>query len=405
MMPSPTGVNCSHIASAMGAALLLACAGAASASDPSPFATVVHDFSPAPGQFANNPAFNDPARAIGPPSGGGTLTPDLSSLVSLGGFGGSITLGFAYPIPNLLPSPTNPRGLDLIVFGNAVYAAGNATRRFAEAATVEVAVDTNNNGVPDDPWYLIPGSHLPHPPSGIYPLTRTLKTWDADTSDPTFPPDDPSWLPPGSPTPPTTFTTSAFRLPALFEVGLLIHPEGPTATQEVTFGYADCTPTLRLGDLNADNVIDDPTIPPHAFYTVPDDPFIVGITPHSGGGDAIDLTWAVDPATGQPANLTHIHFVRITTAVDFLAGPLGELSSEIDAVARVIPPRVSDFNRDRIVDLADLIAFLEAWLPALGGPSPGPPYAFPTIDLESDGVIDLADLIHFLQHWLVDLGG
>lgn len=373
------------------------------AGPPSPFATVVHDFTPAPGQFVNSPVFNNPARALGPPSGGGTLTPDLSSLVSLGGFGGSITLGFATPIPNLAPSPTNPHGLDLIIFGNAVYAAGSPTRRFAEAATIEVSLDANNNGLPDDPWLVIPGSHLPHPSSGAFPLARTLKTWDADTADPTFPPADPNWLPPGAPVPPASFTTSAYRLPALFEVSLLVHPGGPSATHEVAFGYADCTPTLRLGDLNADNTIDDPTIPADSFYTVPDDPFTVGVSPRSGGGDAIDLAWAVDPTTGSPANLAQVHFVRITTAVDFLAGPLGELSAEIDAVARVIPPRLSDFNRDRTVDLLDLLNFLSAWTTELGSTTE-PQAAFAPADVTLDRVVDLLDLLTFLQAWVTDLG-
>ncbi len=365
---------------------------------PTPFAASVLNYNPAPGQFVNSSTFNDPARALGPPVGGGTLSPNLSSLVTLGGFGGSITLGFASPIVNLPPSPTNRLGLDVIVFGNAIYSAGNPNRRFAEAATVEVSFDTNDNGLADDAWYLIPGSHLPATPNA-WPLVRSTQVWDADTDDTTYPPASPMFVPPSAPSPPQTFITNAFRLTTPFESALLLNPNGPDATHEGVYGYADCTPTLRLGDTNADNVIDDPSIIPTDFYTVPDDPLLVGISHGSGGGDAIDLAHAVDPATGLAVPLIAIHFVRITTAVNFLAGPLGEVSAEIDAVGRVVPPRVGDFNRDREVDLTDLLSFLDAWLSVLGGPALASP-----ADMTLDDFVDLTDLLAFLQPWLSELG-
>lgn len=259
----------------------------------SPFATRVLDYSPADGQFVNDPRYNDPRRALGPPVGGGTLSPDNSKLVTLGGFGGSITLGFDRTIWD---HPFNPVGLDFIVFGNASWLANLPSIRWAEAAIVEISRDVNGNGVPDDPWYVIPGSHLADPKtqrrSGHFIL-----------------PDEP------------------FATPPIFNTR--------TDGREAFWGYADMNPVLLLGDLDGDNIVDDPLIAPEEFYTVPDDPRREGVTVGSGGGDAFDIAWAVHPLTGEPANLRGFDFIRITTAVDAFNGQFGEVSAEIGGVAAV----------------------------------------------------------------------
>ena len=110
----------------------------------SPFAASVIDYAPAAGQFANNPRYANPLKALGPPVGGPSPNqPDTSSLVSLGGFGGSITLAFDHEVRD------NPDALDFIVFGNAQY--DQAPLRFIEPGLVEISPDGLT-------WYLIPGS-------------------------------------------------------------------------------------------------------------------------------------------------------------------------------------------------------------------------------------------------------
>lgn len=348
------------------------------------FATSVLDYSPAPGQFVNSAQYNNPARVLGPPTGGGTQSPDNSGVVTLGGFGGSITIGFDRPIHN---DPRNPMGLDLIIFGNASYVSGDPNRRFAECAIIEVSRDDNHNGLADDAWYLVSGSHLAAP----FAASLFTMTWDNDTSDSTNGPTLASWLPPGTPAfPPLhVWQTTAHRLPAsVFGLApVLVNPNGPGAQIEGVWGYADHTPTLLLGDLDGDNVVDDAALAPEDFYTVPDDPFAVGISPGSGGGDAIDIAWAVDAATGAPANLDRIDFVRITNPVHALLGPVGEWSAEIDAVAIVRPAfHPADFDRDGEVTVGDIFSFLAAWFagePAATefGGSPGVPaiFAFLTV--------------------------
>lgn len=338
---------------------------AASGSD---FAVAVVSYAPAPGQFVNNAAYNDPGRALGPPAAGGTLTGDNTKVVTLGGFGGSIVLAFDHPV---LDDPCNPFGLDFIVFGNAFWVGGNANRRWAEAAVVEVCRDANANGLPDDPWFVIPGSHNA--------VTTESQPWDNDSGTST-PPANLAWYPAGAP---ASFVTVAFALPALFDTLVLQNPNGLSATIEGVHGYADCSPTLILGDLNADNAVDDPAMTAEEFYTSPDSPFSVGVTAASGGGDAFDIAWAIDPTTAAPAGIAAFDFLRITNAVNYIAGPIGEISPEISAAADV-RPRESffDLTGDERADIEDLYRW-HALRPSHA----------PACDLSGDTLISDADRI------------
>ena len=325
--------------------------GAAAAAAPTTraddFATRVIAYDPAPGQFVNDQNFNDPKDALGPPYGAGKLSGNNASVVTLGGFGGSITLAFEQRVLN---NPGNPLGMDFIVFGNAFYVQGNPDRRWAEAALIEISLDTNSNGSADDTWYTIPGSSL---------------------------------------TPPITLP-----LPPEFDGPILENNTGTTT--EPYFGYADMSPTLLLGDTNADDIVDDPAMLPEDFYTVPDDPMTTDIDPGSGGGDAFDIAWAIDPATGDPANLGGFDFIRITTAVDSINGSLGEVSTEIDAVAivrSVSTTCIADVNGDGVLTPADFTAWLAAYQ-----------IMDPAADQNGDGMITPADFTAWLNNFNTNCG-
>lgn len=321
-------------------AVVLAAKAAAGADD---FASAVVSYSPACGQFVNNANYNNPSRALGPPAAGGTLTGDNTKVVSLGGFGGSIILKFDETV---IDDPCNPFGLDAIIFGNAFWVAGNANRRWAEGAVIEISLDANSNGLADDGWFVIPGSHGP--------LPVEAQTWDNNSGTST-PPANLAWYPPGAP---PMFSTSTFALPAIFDTQVLQNPNGLGATLEGVRGYADCSPTLLLGDTNADNIVDAPTMGAGEFYTSPDNPFVVGLTLGSGGGDAFDIAWAIESLTGAPAGLRGFDFIRISNGVNFIAGPQGEISPEITAVADA-RPRESFFDRtgDQVANIEDLYAW------------------------------------------------
>ncbi len=328
---------------ALGLALLAMSNGATAET---PFATDVLDFSPAPGQWVNDDFFNDPTAALGAPFPGGLPEPNELTVVSLGGFGGSITLAFDHTV---LDDLLNPFGMDAIVFGNAFLLDGDPDAHWAECATIEIALDVNGNGLADDRWYLIPGSHIPDP--SVQLLTVV---WDDHVVDDMYPPELASWIPPGFS---GQWTTSAFELPAeLFGFAVVRNPS-TLADVEGIFGYAEYSPTVRLGDLDADNSVDDPTILPEAFYTVPDDPRTTGVSPNSGGGDAFDIAWAIDPDTLLPVALAGFDFIRLTAAVDSVLGGIGEKSPEIDAVADAAPDPFGDFDDDGDIDLFDAAVF------------------------------------------------
>jgi hypothetical protein len=87
-----------------------------------------------------------------------------------------------------------------------------------------------------------------------------------------------------------------------------------------TFGYADNTPVLSLTE------------------KLPDNPYTSAT--EGSGGDAIDIGWAVD-ADKKPVNLDEIHFIRVHTGMNALAGWLGEISTEITGIRDVEPAVVS----------------------------------------------------------------
>ncbi len=362
-----------------------------------PFASVVHEYRPAPGQFVNNPAFNDPERALGAPLGGGTAAPDNSKVVSLGGFGGSITLGFDQTV---LDDSRNERGLDAIVFSNAIWIAGDPNLKFAELAVIEISRDENGNGIADDPWYVIPGTSIAQAPEETPADALREQGWDDDSGTPT-PPANLSWYPNSGDFPELAgdYATSAFELPMQFATDRLANPNGGGSMIEADWGYAEHTPTLLLGDFsgadgslgdnNLADEVDQPGIAPAVFYTWPDDPEQVGVSSGSGGGDAFDIAWALDPVTGEPADLDGFDFIRVRTSVDGLLGPggiLGELSSEISAVADVRP--VGDLTGDGVVSAADIAELISRW----GDASP-------LADLSGDGQVNAVDLATLIGNW------
>jgi len=370
--------------SAMGSSwiwtLLLVSSAYAVGEEGSPFAVRVLVFAPAPGQFVNHPDFNVPERALGPPLGGGTSAPNNTSVVSLGGFGGYIVLGYDHTV---VDDPLNPFGMDAIIFGNAYWVGGNPNRHWAECAMIEISLDENENGLADDPWYLIPGTHIIDPPSQF-----VIVQWDDDIKDGYYPPDDESWIPAGNS---GTWQTEAFALPtAVFGAAVVTNPTAK-GNSEGIYGYGDYSPTLVLGDLDGDDIVDDTTITPQQFYTTPDDPLAVGMTVGSGGGDAFDIAWAIDPITGDAAELYGFDFIRLTSAVDSVSPILGEKSAEIDAVADVAPDPFGDADDDGDIDLADA-AYSQS---CFGGSSNAAP-ACARVDREPNRVVDLADVAAFI---------
>ncbi len=247
--------------------------------------------------------FDDASKAIGEPIGGGGLAPDNSSLVTLGEQGGSLVLKFDTAV---IDDPANPMGLDCIVYGNTFFVGGDPQRKFQEPAIIEISRDANGNGLADDAWYLIPGSRAFAPT----PFPSVGEPDGEDNESPFV----------------NTLLAGRVRNPNSTDAN--------PANNEVEFnwGYAELTPTMPK---YLDN------------YLRPDNPFEVGITSRSGGGDGFDIAWAVD-GLGAPAGITEFHFIRLTNFVDRFMFALAHASTEIVAVADVAAD--IDTDTDGILD-------------------------------------------------------
>lgn len=252
--------------------------------------TRVFDYTPAPGQFVNKlplardgePADSVRARVLAALRSGGMFT--------LGGFGGSVALGFDHRVRN------RPDTAELAI-------AGNAFEGSSEAGIVQVGVDHNGNGRPDpDEWYeLRSTAHSDAATLAHYTITYTPSAADIPWADNqgrsgyvyrnAFHSQSywPLWLPA------TPYTLSGTHLPAL--------------------GRNQGTPESPYWVL----------------------PRLAGTYVDNAAGTAyFDLDWATD-AAGRAVALTHIDFVRIYTATNQQVGWLGEVSTEVTRVESRFP--------------------------------------------------------------------
>jgi len=279
------------------------------------FATGLSDYLPAPGQYTN-------ADFIGTPLAANSLVGTNRGLVSLGAFGGSITLQFASGIKNDL---NNPYGVDFTVFGNA-------TTTWSEPGIIQVMKDENKNGLADDTWYEIAGSdhfwnttisnyEIAYQNSGLNTAADIYWTDNQEKSG-VIPVNSfhlQSYYPQSDLFPKVAadkYTLAGTRLKAQID---LSNP-GVVNSWRRAFGYADNTPVILASE------------------KLPDNPYTIAI--EGSGGDAIDIDWAVDKV-GNHVKLDEIHFIRIYNGVNALAGWLGEISTEITGIRDVEPASVN----------------------------------------------------------------
>ncbi|MGD9994882.1 MAG: T9SS type A sorting domain-containing protein [Salinivirgaceae bacterium] len=287
----------------------------------SPYVSKIWDYQPAPGQYINT--------AIGGPYAAQSLSGGISGSLSLGAFGGYVVLGFDHRIMN---DPDNPYGVDFTVFGNA-------TALSAEPAAVYVMRDNNNNGLPDDTWYLLAGSDYYFSTSdAAYEITYAFAEAGEDVpwtdkqgntgfvlqnefhlqayypladSFPSIPQDE--------------YVLSGLKI----EARLNSQDEAYITSNPYPFGFADNKPRVLS-----------------ASHLEPDNPYTAAL--EGGGGDAFDISWAVD-ANGLPVALDGIDFIKVQTAVNASAGWLGELSAEILGVVDVAPDATVSGESRRVV--------------------------------------------------------
>lgn len=249
----------------------------------------VIEYRPAPGQFVNlMPEYeegDDAARmaekCLETMLSGGT--------VSLGGFGGSITVAFSRPISNLAGE------YDFELDGNAFPGS-------CEPGVVWVSADADGNGLADDPWYEIAGSEH---------LAGRAKTAAISYTRPTQPDGDILWTCNGTDGCfshnsyhaqsywPQWIEADALQFTATLLPDNLVQEGSQWKANGFDWGYADNS------------------------YTGTE-------------GCKFDLDWAVD-ADGQPAGLQQIHFIKVVTGVLGSTPLTGELSTEVSLIKDLHP--------------------------------------------------------------------
>lgn len=274
-------------------ALALLCAACNSSEESSSSLTTesfdrVFEYTPAPGQFINEPV-----------SGyDGVTTPEKACAyaeerlrkglyVSLGGWGGYLVAGFAQPV-------TNTGGYDLLI-------AGNAFNNSSEPGIVWVMRDENGNGRPDDVWYELRGSRYDdartvHGYEVTYtrPAENQPVAWRDNrggsgridrVSEHTQPDYFPVWVAEDA----AEYTFRGVRLP-----DNVVKIDNKWIAQPFEWGYAD-------------------------NYSKTD---------RASGGNRFRIADAVTDE-GAPANLEQIDFVKIQTGVNQQAPLIGEVSTDL----------------------------------------------------------------------------
>lgn len=256
----------------------------------------VMEYLPAPGQFINEKAsgfLNVTTMAEACEYAQGRLA--TNDFVSLGAWGGRITVRSSAPIPNT-------GGYDFSI-------AGNAFDTSSEPGIVWVMKDENGNGLPDDTWYELKGS--------FYGQEGFEKNYSVTYFRPEKEKEDvrwvdsngasgvvkwltyhsqasyfPAWVEGAS------YTLEGSRLPAQAEQ----NPQtGVWVNKPFKWGYAD-----NLGDDSAILDINGKTVQMNYFKI----------------SDAVGTD-------GREAKLPSIDFIKVQTAVNNTAGVIGECSTEV----------------------------------------------------------------------------
>ena len=292
----------------------------------SAYVTRVVDYLPAVGQFTNVlPEYvaGDTQEAMN----GKVLSAignNRRGLISLGGYGGYVVVGFDHTIPNM-------KGLcDFRVLGNAFYAMANPDSSApkggsAEPGVIMVAYDANKNGKPDeDEWYEIAGSAY----DGCATEEWYAKAVAHGNDVATYHDYEITYYRPGAE--PEILPEKEYvrwtdnKGNSGYRSKNAIHAQSYfpqwIAADKLTFKGT------RLPQNGIDESGDGTYYVLYSFrYGYADN------YPNDAGGSAIDIDWAVD-AHGRKAHLPGVDFIKIYSGVNQENGQLGECSTEVTGV-------------------------------------------------------------------------
>ncbi|WP_300132965.1 cell surface protein [uncultured Barnesiella sp.] len=280
----------------------------------SPYITRVHEYRPAPGQFVNElPEYSEgDTEETMRQKAEDCLAYNAGTMVSLGGYGGYIVVGFDHTIVN------RPGEYDFKVLGNAFYSTGKPTAASggsSEPGIVMVSVDVNGNGLPDDEWYELAGSE--------YHKEETVKNYGITY----YRPDENKTPVPGTD---TSVTDSTY-------VRWTDNQGGTGYVSKVVFHKQSYYPqwlsdeTLTFeGTRLPDNAVDESGNGSYYVLYAYDWGYADN-HPNDSEKSNFKIDWAVD-AEGNPVHLQGIDFIKIYTGVNQFNGWLGECSTEVAGV-------------------------------------------------------------------------
>ena len=251
----------------------------------------VFEYMPAPGQFVNElPKYEsgDDAQSMADKCLNALLTD--GQMITLGAFGGYITVGFDAPVRNL-------EGPDFRIDGNAIT-------NGAEPAVVWVSTDVNKNGQPDDVWYEIYGSEQKE--------GRATPGYTIRYGKPLADDGDSDWT--GS----DNSTGSVKHIPAHKQ------PYYPQWYADDTVSFSA---TLLPNNMSFDGKL---WVMPAFEYGYVDN------LPNSDTNSAFDIDWAVK-SDGTPAGLEQIDFIKIQNGVIGWNKLTGEQSTEVTSITNLNP--------------------------------------------------------------------
>lgn len=263
----------------------------------------VLDYSPAPGQFVNTAPEYEEGDDCAAMNAKATELLNDGYMISLGAWGGSVTLKLSQPIVNRADKN------DFRIVGNAVYASTSVSGvRFgsAEPGIVLVMQDANANGKPDDQWYEIVGSET------FNSVERYAVTYYAPTADAT----DKEYIRWEAQNGDSGYLnrTAAYNtqnyFPQWIENADSLSFEGRLLPQNGS--YNQLTGNYELV----------------SYYGYADS------HPNNTDFSCLDIAMAVD-SMGNKVNLQSIDFIKIYTGILQANGPLGECSTEIAGVEKL----------------------------------------------------------------------
>lgn len=289
----------------------------------SAYITQVFEYMPAPGQFVN----------VIPEYEEGDTQEDMNrkalesignnnrGMISLGGYGGYVTVGFDHRIEN-------KAGLrDFRVLGNAFQGASTAVSGGSyEPGIIQVALDENHDGKPDNgQWYEIAGSAHHNPQQETwYETAREAGCNMAFYEDYVITYQAPE-KEPSSETEQQTYIRWTDNKGNQGYVAKNTHNTQPYYPQWVSAKEL-CFKGSRLPQNGVDQ---SGTGTYFVLY-----PFAYGYADNATNNSdesAIDIDWAID-SEGNKANLPGVDLIRIYTGVNQSNGWIGECSTEVSGV-------------------------------------------------------------------------